>query len=146
MNKHFHLWEKAALCALCLTLLLACRVQGERDALAHSIVRVHVIAASDAPEEQAQKLLVRDAVLACLAPLLEGADSRAEAEERLFGALEELARTACERGCGRLAWSCLDWNRPSIDFYLGLGAEPMDEWTTYRVAGERLLALAEETE
>ena len=101
MNKHFHLWEKAALCALCLTLLLACRVQGERDALARSIVRVHVIAASDAPEEQAQKLLVRDAVLACLAPLLEGADSRAEAEERLFGALEELARTAASAADGR---------------------------------------------
>lgn len=52
--------------------------------------------------------------------------------------LKELARTACERGCGRLEWSCLDWNRNSIDFYLSLGAVKMDEWTVYRMAGETL--------
>ena len=95
MNRHLHLWEKAALAALCLTLLLACRVQGERDALARSVVRLHVIAASDAPEEQAQKLLVRDAVLAYLAPLLEGADSKAEAEERLNRHLTSLRTRLC---------------------------------------------------
>ncbi len=54
------------------------------------------------------------------------------------GLLRELARIAVERGCGRLEWSCLDWNKPSIDFYLSLGAVPMDEWTVYRVSGERL--------
>lgn len=43
--------------------------------------------------------------------------------------LKKLAATAVERGCGRLEWSCLDWNRPSIDFYLSLGAEPMEDWT-----------------
>ena len=52
--------------------------------------------------------------------------------------LKELARTTCERGCGRLEWSCLDWNRNSIDFYLSLGAVKMDEWTVYRMAGETL--------
>ena len=45
--------------------------------------------------------------------------------------LRELARIALSRGCGRLEWACLDWNRPSIDFYLSLDAKPMDEWTTY---------------
>ncbi|MBR2823073.1 MAG: hypothetical protein IKE24_05265 [Clostridia bacterium] len=40
------------------------------------------------------------------------------------------------------AWSCLDWNRPSIDFYLSLGADPMDEWTTYRLTGETLVEMA----
>ena len=55
----------------------------------------------------------------------------------------ELARIACERGCGRLEWSCLDWNTPSIEFYLSLGAEQMNDWTVYRVAGDRLRALAE---
>ncbi len=50
----------------------------------------------------------------------------------------ELARIANERGCGRLEWSCLDWNQPSIDFYLSLGAKPMDEWTTYRLSGDAL--------
>ncbi|MBQ7786175.1 MAG: GNAT family N-acetyltransferase [Clostridia bacterium] len=55
----------------------------------------------------------------------------------------ELARIAVSRGCGRLEWWCLDWNKPSIDFYLSLGAKPMDEWTTYRLTGETLKALAE---
>ena len=57
--------------------------------------------------------------------------------------IEELASIACARGCGRLEWSCLDWNRPSIDFYLSLGAQQMDEWTVYRFEGESLAALAE---
>lgn len=47
------------------------------------------------------------------------------------------------RGCGRLEWSVLDWNKPSIDFYTRLGAVPMNDWTTYRVAGETLAQLAE---
>ena len=55
--------------------------------------------------------------------------------------LTELARIAVDRGCGRLEWSCLDWNKPSIDFYLSMGAEQMREWTTYRIAGERLLEM-----
>jgi len=59
------------------------------------------------------------------------------------GLLKKLAEIAVERGCGRLEWSCLDWNKPSIDFYLSLGAEPMSEWTVYRMAGETLLRFAE---
>lgn len=57
--------------------------------------------------------------------------------------LHKLAAVAVERGCGRLEWACLDWNQPSIDFYLSLGAKPMDEWTVYRVTGERLEQMAE---
>ena len=57
--------------------------------------------------------------------------------------LKELARIAVERGCGRMEWWCLDWNRPSIDFYLSLGAEPMSDWTVYRIAGNTLKELAE---
>jgi len=56
--------------------------------------------------------------------------------------LKKLAEIAVERGCGRLEWWCLDWNKPSIDFYLSLGAEPMKDWTVYRIAGETLKALA----
>lgn len=53
--------------------------------------------------------------------------------------LKELARIAAERGCGRLEWACLDWNRPSIDFYTKkMHAVPMDEWTVYRLTGETL--------
>lgn len=58
------------------------------------------------------------------------------------GLLAELARIAVERGCGRLEWWCLDWNKPSIDFYLSLGAEPMSDWTTYRITGQTLVDLA----
>ncbi len=54
------------------------------------------------------------------------------------GLLKKLAEITIERGCGRLEWWCLDWNQPSIDFYRSLGAEPMDEWTTYRLTGETL--------
>ena len=55
-----------------------------------------------------------------------------------------LATIAKEEGCGRLEWWCLDWNKPSIDFYKSMGAEPMEDWTVYRVAGETLDRLAEE--
>ena len=57
--------------------------------------------------------------------------------------IKELARIACERGCGRLEWSCLDWNTPSIQFYLSLGAQQMNGWTVYRFAGESLANLAQ---
>lgn len=57
--------------------------------------------------------------------------------------LQRLAAIAVERGCGRLEWSCLDWNQPSIDFYLSLGATRMDDWTTYRMTGEVLKKFAE---
>ena len=55
---------------------------------------------------------------------------------------KKLAQIAVERGCGRLEWSCLNWNTPSIDFYLSLNATPMKEWTVYRLTGEKLLELS----
>ena len=59
--------------------------------------------------------------------------------------LSNLARIAVERGCGRLEWSCLDWNKPSIDFYTKkMQAVPMDEWTVYRLTGETLKQAAQE--
>ena len=57
--------------------------------------------------------------------------------------LKKLAQIAVERGCGRFEWSCLDWNKPSIDVYLSLGAQPMEEWTVYRLTGEALAKMAE---
>ena len=56
--------------------------------------------------------------------------------------LKKLAQIAVERGCGRLEWWCLDWNKPSIDFYLSLDAEPMSDWTVYRITGDTLNELA----
>lgn len=58
------------------------------------------------------------------------------------GLFLQLARTAVERGCGRMEWVCLKWNQPSIDFYRSLGAVPMDEWTVFRLTPDALRALA----
>ena len=56
----------------------------------------------------------------------------------------QLARIALERGCGRMEWWCLDWNRPSINFYKSLGAASMDEWTVFRLTGPEMERLAAE--
>ena len=56
--------------------------------------------------------------------------------------LKRLVRIAEEMRCGRFEWWCLDWNRSSTEFYTNLGAEPMSEWTVYRVAGEGLRKLS----
>jgi len=56
--------------------------------------------------------------------------------------LQHLAKLALERNCGRLEWSVLDWNESAIGFYKSLGAEPLDDWTIFRVKGEALKNLA----
>lgn len=56
--------------------------------------------------------------------------------------LSHLARLCVTRNCGRLEWSVLDWNQRAIDFYKSLGAEPLAEWTMFRVAGDKLAQLA----
>ncbi|MGI9043130.1 MAG: GNAT family N-acetyltransferase [Gemmatimonadaceae bacterium] len=62
-----------------------------------------------------------------------------------FRLLSELARLAVERGCGRLEWAVLNWNDLAIDFYKRIGATALDEWTTFRLAGESLHSLARES-
>src|SRR3984893_18334537 len=57
--------------------------------------------------------------------------------------LERLARIAQERGCGRMEWAVLDWNDPAIQFYKKLGAEPMKEWTVFRLTKEGIARLAQ---
>ena len=52
--------------------------------------------------------------------------------------LTHLARLAKERGCGRIEWAVLNWNKPSIDFYKSIGAEPLDDWIVFRVKPEKL--------
>lgn len=52
--------------------------------------------------------------------------------------LKHICMLAQERDCGRVEWWCLDWNKPSIDFYLQLGAEPMSDWTVYRLNREQI--------
>lgn len=58
--------------------------------------------------------------------------------------LVHLARLAVERGCGRLEWAVLDWNKDAVRFYERLGARPNSEWTTHRLTGDALIHLAEE--
>ncbi|NMA86399.1 MAG: GNAT family N-acetyltransferase, partial [Tissierellia bacterium] len=55
-----------------------------------------------------------------------------------------LAKIAVDRNCGRFEWWCLDWNEPSVEFYKGIGAVPMEEWTTFRLTGDELQDLARE--
>ena len=59
--------------------------------------------------------------------------------------LAHLARLATGRGCGRLEWSVLDWNRRAVEFYESLGARPVAGWTVYRVSGDALARLAAES-
>ena len=55
---------------------------------------------------------------------------------------QAVAAEAVRRGCERMEWTCLDWNEPSIRFYLSMGAVPMDEWTTYRLSGKAIAQAA----
>jgi GNAT superfamily N-acetyltransferase len=60
--------------------------------------------------------------------------------------LVALARLAIHRGCGRLEWVVLNWNKPAIEFYQSLGAVRMDDWTTYRLTGDALAAACRDSE
>ena len=57
--------------------------------------------------------------------------------------LRYICQLAVERDCGRVEWWCLDWNKPSIDFYLKLGAEAMSDWTVYRLGRKTIEKMAE---
>lgn len=57
--------------------------------------------------------------------------------------LKKLANIALKKGCGRFEWSCLDWNKPSRDFYESIGAKSQDEWVSYRMTGQTLIDFAE---
>ena len=93
-SKHFRPWETAALLALCLTLLSGTWASSRQQHLASDLIRLHVIAVSDAEAEQALKLRVRDAVLGCLRPLLSSASSAADAHALLEQALPAVKAAA----------------------------------------------------
>jgi len=57
--------------------------------------------------------------------------------------LKELAKICVAKNCGRLEWSVLDWNTPSIEFYEAMGAKPKDGWTVYRLDGDALSSFAQ---
>ena len=58
--------------------------------------------------------------------------------------IQEVCRLAVARDCGRVEWSCLDWNEKAICFYKNLGAIPMDEWTVFRLTPPAFNKIAEE--
>ncbi len=78
-NRTLHPWELALLLSVCLTLVVGAWAGARQEGLSDSLVRLHVIAASDSAADQAEKLRVRDAVLSYLAPKLEAAESISDA-------------------------------------------------------------------
>lgn len=93
-GKKLHIWESALLMAFAVTLLLGCCASAGQAALAEEVLRLHVVANSDDPEDQAVKLRVRDAVLAGAQPLLDGVQTSGQAEQVLTPRLKELEETA----------------------------------------------------
>lgn len=93
-------WELALLLGTGIALLAGTWLAGQQKALAEQLVRLHVVGASDSVEDQEIKLQVRDAVLACAEPWLEGVDSREEAEAVLTVHLAELAQAGAEAAQG----------------------------------------------
>ena len=132
MRDRFKTWETAALLALCLTLLLGVWAQGRQTAISDKLLRLHVIAASDEPQEQAVKLQVRDAVLAWLAPQLEGAADRDEARAILAGELETLRAVAESAAEGRAVRVELGRERYPLRRYEGFTL-PAGEYESLRV-------------
>lgn len=116
-GRHLRVWELSALLSLCVCLTAGLWAQGRQSAVARSLVRLHVLAVSDAAEEQAVKLRVRDAVLACLTPLLEGAESAEEADAVIAGALDSIRAAAESASEGRPVRVCLGEERyPTRDY------------------------------
>ena len=131
-------WETAALLALCLTLLWGAWAQGRQSRIAAGLVRLHVIAVSDDPAEQALKLRVRDAVLDYLRPRLAGASDAARARTILAGELDGLAAAAADAAEGRPVTVCLGQERYPLRDYGGFTL-PAGRYESLRVilgAGE----------
>ncbi len=95
------IWELSALCALCAALCVGTWAQGRQQEISSSLVRLHVIAASDEPGEQELKLRVRDGVLEYLTPLLEEAESAADAQSVIREKLPDIREAAAQRAEGR---------------------------------------------
>lgn len=93
-SRKLHSWELALLMSLCVSLLIGLWAQGRQAALSEKLVRLHVVAASDTPEDQAEKLRVRDAVLSFLEPKLKTAASAKEAAEIIRCSQERCKRAA----------------------------------------------------
>lgn len=131
-GSHLKIWELSLLCALCVTLLLSCWTQGRRQRIDGSLIRLHVLAASDAPDEQAIKLRVRDAVLAYLADRLADVTDKAEAAKTLNHSLAEIQSAAAAAAEGREVTVTLTRERYPTRRY-GVLSLPAGEYDSLRV-------------
>ena len=126
------IWELSALLSLCICLCLGLWAEGRQQRLSEGLIRLHVLAVSDAPEEQAVKLKVRNAVLACLAPRLAGVQDAAEAEAVLTGELDAVAEAARSAAGGRPVTVTLTDERYPTRIYGGF-ALPAGRYRSLRV-------------
>ncbi len=129
-SKNLKLWEAAALLSLCLCLLAAAWAQGKQNEISGNVLRLHVLAVSDAPEEQALKLQVRDRVLQTVSPLLEGAADSREAERILRENLHQVAQAAAGASQGR-----------QVSVSLGEESYPTREYEGFRLPAGRYRSL-----
>jgi len=132
MDRHFKTWETAALLALCVTLLMGTWAQGRQTAISGQLLRLHVIAVSDAPEEQALKLRVRDAVLDYLSPRLAETADREEARTLLAADLDGVRAAAETAAEGRSVQVSLGRERYPLRQYEGFTL-PAGEYESLRV-------------
>lgn len=131
-RKSFMLWEKAALTALCAALLAASWAAARHSEISHSLIRLHVLAASDAPQEQEIKLSVRDAVLETVAPLLDGVCTAEQAREVLSDNIEAIRSAASAVSEGRAVRVTLGRESYPIRHYEGFTL-PAGEYESLRV-------------
>ena len=129
-SKHFRPWETAALLALCLMLLSGTWASSRQQSVASELIRLHVIAVSDAQQEQDLKLRVRDAVLAYLRPLLSSAEDARTARALLEQALPGVAEAAEEVSEGR-----------SVSVSLGQENYPFRSYGVFRLPAGRYESL-----
>ena len=131
-EKQLRVWECAALIALSVFLLSGLWAEGKQAAISAKLVRLHVLAVSDEPEEQAVKLRVRDAVLACLAPRLRDAADAESAGAILENALEDIRAAAESAAGGRAVRVTLGRERYPTREYAGF-ALPAGSYRSLRV-------------
>ena len=136
-NRSLHPWELALLVSVCITLLVGTWAGARQAALADRLVRLHIIANSDNATDQAEKLRVRDAVLAYLAPKLETAETVADAREILYLERENILRAAQTETDRAVTVTFTREHYPTRDY--GSFALPAGEYASLRVilgAGE----------
>ena len=131
-SRHLYIWELAGLITLCFLLLSGLWAEGRQVSIAGSLVRLHVLAVSDAPEEQERKLRVRDAVLSLLAPKLAGVQSADEAGEVLADSLPLIQAAAQEAAEGRPVRVSLGEERYPTRDYAGFSL-PAGRYRSLRV-------------